>query len=240
MAQIRSQIHKKLKLYILVPAYNEERVLRKVLNGLKLQKLQNTKKEIIVINDGSADKTEEVAKKCKVTVLSHPINRGLGGALGTGLEYARVKNADIVITFDADGQHDPKDLKRLIEPILNNKADFVIGSRLLKNSKMPIDRKLINLVANIINYFLWSIWITDSQSGLRALSKNALKKIEIKMNKMEVASEFFKEIKKNCLRVKEIPIKAIYTNYSKAKGQKNTNALNILVKLLLYRFAGQK
>ncbi len=240
MAQIRSQIHKKLKLYILVPAYNEERVIRKVLNGLKLQKLQNTKKEIIVINDGSADKTEEIAKKCKVTVLSHPINRGLGGALGTGLEYARVKNADIVITFDADGQHEPKDLKRLIEPILNNKADFVIGSRLLKNSKMPMDRKFINLVANIINYFLWSIWITDSQSGLRALSKNALKKIEIKMNKMEVASEFFKEIKKNNLRVKEIPIKAIYTNYSRAKGQKNTNAVNILVKLLLYRIAGQK
>ncbi len=240
MAQIRSQINKKIKLFIIVPAFNEEKIIGKVLNGLKLQKLQNTKKEIIVINDGSADKTEEVAKKCKVTVLSHPINRGLGGALGTGLEYARVKNADIVITFDADGQHDPKDLKRLIEPILNNKADFVIGSRLLNNSKMPMDRKLINLVANIINYFLWSIWITDSQSGLRALSKNALKKIEIKMNKMEVASEFFKEIKKNNLRVEEIPIKAIYTNYSKAKGQKNTNAVNILVKLLIYRFAIQK
>lgn len=240
MTQIRSQLNKKIKLFIIVPAFNEEKIIGKVLFNLKAQKLKNTKKEIIVVNDGSTDKTEEIAKKCRVTVLSHPINRGLGGALGTGLEYARSKKADIVITFDADDQHEPKDLKRLIEPILKNKADFVIGSRLLKNSKMPMDRKLINLVANIINFFLWSIWITDSQSGLRALSKNALKKIEIKMNKMEVASEFFKEIKKNNLSVREIPIKAIYTNYSKAKGQKNTNAVNILVKLLLYRFAGQK
>ncbi len=240
MTQIRSQINKKIKLFIIVPAFNEEKIIGKVIFALKAQKLKNTKKTIIVVNDGSTDKTEEIAKKCRVTVLSHPINRGLGGALGTGLEYARSKSADIVITFDADDQHEPKDLQRLIEPILKNKADFVIGSRLLKNSTMPMDRKIINLVANIINFFLWSIWITDSQSGLRALSKNALKKIEIKMNKMEVASEFFKEIKKNNLRVKEISIKAIYTNYSKAKGQKNTNAVNILVKLLLYRFAGQK
>lgn len=229
-----------MNLVIIVPAYNEEKVIGKVLKGLKKQKLENLKKEIVVIDDGSLDKTEEIAKKHKVTVLTHPINRGLGGALGTGLEYARSKNADIVITFDADDQHEPGDLTKLIKPIINGKADFVIGSRLLKNSKMPMDRKLLNLVANFINYCLWSIWITDSQSGLRALSKKALENIEIKMNKMEVASEFFKEIKKYNLNVKEIPIKAIYTNYSKAKGQKNTNAVNILVKLLLYRFAGQK
>lgn len=240
MTQIRSQLPKNMKLFIIVPAYNEEKVIGKVLKGLKIQKFKNIKKEIVVINDGSTDKTEEIAKRCKVTVLTHPINRGLGGALGTGLEYARVNNADIVITFDADDQHKPNDLKKLIKPIITRKADFVIGSRLLNNSKMPFDRKILNSLANIINFCLWSIWITDSQSGLRALSKNALKKIEIKMNKMEVASEFFKEIKKNNLRVNEIPIKAIYTNYSKAKGQKNTNAVNILVKLLLYRFTDQK
>lgn len=229
-----------MKLFIIVPAYNEEKVLNTVLEDLKKIKLKNIKKEIVVINDGSTDKTEEITRKKKVTILTHPINRGLGGALGTGLEYARNKKADIVVTFDADGQHNHKDISRLIKPILTKEADFVIGSRLLKNSQMPLDRKLINFVANILNYILWSVWITDSQSGLRALSKKAIGKIEIKMNKMEVASEFFKEIKKNDLKVKEIPIKAIYTSYSREKGQKNTNAMNILVKLLLYRLADQK
>ncbi len=229
-----------MKLLILVPAYNEEEVLNTVLKGLKKLNFKSIKKEIVLINDGSTDRTEQIAKKNKVTILSHPINRGLGGALGTGLQYARNMNADIVVTFDADGQHSHKDIIRILKPIIEKKADFVIGSRLLKNSQMPPDRKFINFVANILNYILWSVWITDSQSGLRALSKNAIGKIQIKMNKMEVASEFFKEIKKNNLKVKEIPIKAIYTNYSRGKGQKNTNAINILVKLLLYRIAGQK
>lgn len=229
-----------MNLIILVPAYNEEKVLNTVLKDLKKIKLKNIKKEIVVINDGSTDRTEEIAKKNKVTFLSHPINRGLGGALGTGLEYARNRKADIAVTFDADGQHNHMDISRLIKPILKEEADFVVGSRLIKNSKMPFDRKIINFAANIINYLLWSVWITDSQSGLRALSKKAIGKIQIRMNNMEVASEFFKEIKKNDLIVKEVPIKAIYTSYSKAKGQKNTNAMNILVKLLLYRFAVQK
>ncbi len=229
-----------MNLFILVPAYNEEKVLKSVIYDLKKLKFKDIQKEIVVINDGSTDETEEIARKMKVTVLSHPINRGLGGALGTGLEYAKNKNADIIITFDADGQHNYKDLSRLIDPIIKKEADFVIGSRLLKNSKMPLDRKIINFIANIINYMLWSIRITDSQSGLRALSKNAIEKIQIKMNKMEVSSEFFKEIKKHGLKVKEIPIKAIYTDYSKGKGQKNTNAVNILVKLLMYRLTDQK
>lgn len=225
-----------MKLLIIVPAYNEEKVLKTVLKDLKKLKLKKIKKEIVVVNDGSVDKTGIIAKKMNVTVLSHPINRGLGGALGTGLEYAKNKKADIVVTFDADGQHNHKDIGRLIKPILANEADFTIGSRLLKNSKMPLDRKIINLIANIVNYLLWSVWITDSQSGLRALSKKAISKVQIKMNKMEVASEFFREIKKNKLRVQEIPIKAIYTNYSRGKGQKNSNSINILIKLLLFKF----
>lgn len=229
-----------MKLLIIVPAYNEEEVLSKVLGDLKKIKFKNIKKEIVLVNDGSTDKTEEIAKNKKVTVLTHPINRGLGGALGTGLEYARNKKADIVVTFDADGQHNHMDINRLIKPILKKEADFVIGSRLLKNSQMPLDRKILNLVANILNYILWSVWITDSQSGLRALSKEAIEKIEIKMNKMEVASEFFKDVKKNNLKVKEIPIKAIYTIYSKGKGQKNSNAINVFTKLLLYKFENIK
>jgi glycosyltransferase involved in cell wall biosynthesis len=225
-----------MKLFIVVPAFNEEKVLNSVLKNLKKVKVKNFIKEIVVIDDGSTDKTGEIAKKLNVTTICHPINRGLGGALGTGIEYARSKKADIVITFDADGQHRYEDINRLLKPIITGKADVVIGSRLLKNSKMPVDRKILNIFANILNYILWSTWITDSQSGLRALSKNAIEKIQVKMNRMEVASEFFKEIKKNHLIVKEIPIKAIYSSYSREKGQKNSNSFNVILKLLLYKF----
>ena len=229
-----------MKLLIIVPAYNEEKTIGRVLDQLKNLKIKDIQQEIIVINDGSQDGTISQALKRNVTVLTHIINRGLGGALGTGLEYARKAKADIVVTFDADGQHNFRDLNKIIEPVIKKQADVVIGSRMLKSRGMPMDRKIINYLANLINYILWSVWVTDTQSGLRAFSKNALSKIRIKMNRMEVSSEFLREIKRHKLTVSEVPIRAIYTEYSKAKGQKNANAINILVKLLIYKFADIK
>lgn len=226
-----------MKLLIIVPAYNEEKTIGWVLESLHTLNIANLKKEIVVVNDGSEDQTESEARKSNVTVLNHIINRGLGGALGTGMAYARNAKADFVVTFDADGQHDQKDVSRLLGPLISGQADVVIGSRMQKSKGMPIDRKVINYLANIANYILWSVWVSDTQSGLRAFTKNAVEKIEIKMNKMEVSSEFMKEIARNHLRVTEVPIRAIYTTYSKAKGQKNANALNVLVKLLVYKFA---
>lgn len=229
-----------MKLLIIVPAYNEQKVIGKVLDGLKQIKIEGMEKEIVVVDDGSSDNTKSQALKRGVTVLTHIVNRGLGGALGTGLLYAKKINADLVVTFDADGQHESEDLKKMIAPLLQHNADVVIGSRMLTKGGMPVDRKIINLAANVVNYLLWSVWVTDTQSGLRAFSKEAVKKIEIKMNKMEVSSEFLKEIGRNHLKVAEVPIKAIYTDYSKSKGQKNANAINVLVKLLVYKFANIK
>ncbi len=229
-----------MKVLIIVPAYNEQQVIGRVLDDLKAAKIEGMEKEIVVVDDGSSDNTKGEAKKRGVTVLTHIVNRGLGGALGTGLIYARLTNADFVVTFDADGQHQSEDVKKVIAPLIKHKADVVIGSRMLTKGGMSIDRKIINLAANVANYLLWSIWITDTQSGLRAFSKEAVKKIEIKMNKMEVSSEFLKEIGRHHLKVAEVPIKAIYTQYSKSKGQKNANAINVLVKLLVYKFADIK
>lgn len=229
-----------MKLLIIVPAYNERRVIGRVLDGLRQVNIKGLEKEIVVIDDGSTDSTKQEAQSRGVTVLSHIVNRGLGGALGTGLIYAKQANADFVVTFDADGQHQSEDIKKVIAPLINHEADVVIGSRMLINSGMPLDRKIINFTANVVNYLLWSVWVTDTQSGLRAFSKEAVKKIEIKMNKMEVSSEFLKEIRRHHLRVAEVPIRAIYTQYSKSKGQKNANAINVLVKLLVYKFADIK
>lgn len=223
------------KLVIVVPVFNEEEVLSSVLKDLKKISIQGIETEIVVVNDGSTDKTEKEIKRNQVKQLLHVINRGLGGALGTGLAYARAKNADFMITFDGDGQHNAKDVTKIIKPLFSKSADVVIGSRMLKKSEMPKDRLVINFLANLSTFILWGIWTSDSQSGLRAFNKKALTKIEINLNRMEVSSEILKEIKRNKLKLMEIPIKAIYTRYSQNKGQKLANSFNVFAKLLMHR-----
>ena len=222
-----------MKLLIILPAYNEEEKIGEVLKNLPRHIKGISEIEKLVIDDGSTDKTLEIALKSKATVLKHAINRGLGGAIGTGFEYAGNNEVDIVVTFDSDGQHRPQDIEPLIKPILEKKADVVIGSRFIKLKQMPSDRILINILSNIATFILFGVWTSDSQSGLRAFNKNAISKIEIKTQKMEVSSEIFKEIKRNNLKFTEIPIQAIYTDYSRRKGQKNTNAIPTFYKLFL-------
>ncbi|MGM5482224.1 MAG: glycosyltransferase family 2 protein [Nanobdellota archaeon] len=219
------------KIIIVMPAYNEEAIIKETIKNVKNEGYKN----IIVVDDGSQDKTSEFAKKCKVKVLKHPINRGLGAALGTGIEAALEIRADVIVTFDSDGQHDPKDIKRVILPIIKGKADAVIGTRLKNPKGMPFLRRVGNWGLNMFTFTLFGVWTTDSQSGFRAFSRKGAKKLEIRSNKMEVSSEIIKEIGENRLRFKEIPIKAIYTDYSKAHGQSSLNAFRILGKLIMKR-----
>lgn len=224
-----------MKIVVIIPAYNEEKSLGAVILDLR----SHGYLDLVVIDDGSDDNTKEVAGTLKVPVLRHVINRGLGAALGTGFEYAKIQRADIVVTFDSDGQHKAEDINGLLEPITKHKADMVIGSRMLNSEGMPIDRKVINYLANIITYFLYGVWTTDSQSGLRAFNGLALGKIQIKTQRMEVSSEFFKEIKRNNLRFVETPIKPIYTEYSQIGGQDgrgNLNSLRVGAKMILRLF----
>ncbi|MBT7703506.1 glycosyltransferase family 2 protein [Candidatus Peregrinibacteria bacterium] len=216
---------------IVIPAYNEEKAIGQVLENLKKGGYTN----ILVINDGSQDKTEEIVKKHQVNYLSHAINRGLGGALGTGLKAAKKMGVEIAITFDADGQHAVEDLAKVIAPLKNKEAEVVIGSRLLNPEGMPLHRRLFNWIGNIVTYVLFGIWVTDSQSGLRAFSKKALQVIDIKTNKMEVSSEIIREIGANNLKLKEIPIKAIYTEYSLSKGQNFFVGVKTFIKLVIHR-----
>lgn len=222
-----------MKLLIIIPAYNEEQIIGQVLKLLPRKIRGINKLDRIVIDDGSTDKTAEIARENNTKVLSHMINRGLGGALGTGLEYARINSFDIAVTFDADGQHNPSDIKKVIQPILKNKADIVIGSRLKNKKGMPWYRVLGNFLLNIITYIFFGLWSTDTQSGLRAFSHKAIEKIQIETNRMEVSSEIINKIKKNRLKYAEAPIQTIYTSYSLKKGQKNSNGIAILAKLIL-------
>ena len=222
-----------MKTYIVIPAYNEEKTITSVIRELKRDGYGN----IIVVDDGSRDSTYRLASKEKVILLHHVLNRGLGGALGTGIRAAIEEGADIIVTFDADGQHNPKDIQRLVEQIKKGN-DVVIGSRLLNTKGMPWYRVLQNFIGNIVTYALFGVWTTDSQSGLRAFSREAAQKIRIKTNRMEVSSEIIGEIRRNKLRFKEVPIKPIYTEYSLSKGQSLLVGIKTFLKLVLRRIMG--
>jgi glycosyltransferase involved in cell wall biosynthesis len=219
-----------MKLTAIIPAYNEEKTIGQVLVGVK-----RYIKNIIVVDDGSTDKTSEVAFENGGTVLNHIINRGVGGAWNTGIKAALLDNADIIITLDADGQHSPDEIPKLIDPIIKGEADFVIGSRFLENQKIPKLRFIGNKFGNFITLALWNARSSDTQSGMRAFSADAAKKIEILTQGMEVCSEMIKEIKLNNLRFKEVPITAIYTKYSLSKGQGVVNGIKTLIKLLVLK-----
>lgn len=225
-------MNEKMKIIVIIPAYNEEKTIRDV-----LQKAKKYVTKVVVIDDASSDSTHQIAIKEDAIVYRHSINRGLGGALGTGIKVALKENADIAVTLDADGQHDPSEISRLIQPIIDNKADVVIGSRFLRNQKVPIRRKIYNKIGNIITYLLFSVKTSDSQSGFRALNHKALELLKIKTNKMEVSSEIMKEIGKNNLRFMEVPIKAIYTEYSLSKGQSFFTGLRTLFKLIILKLS---
>lgn len=218
---------------IVIPAFNEAKVIEKVLNTLPkfLAGIENL--SVLVVNDGSSDDTAKIAKKCGVLVANHVINRGAGAATRTGLEYARLNNYEILITFDADGQHDPSDIKKIIRPIISGNADLVIGSRLKKKQNMPKDRFIINWIANLTTLAFFGVFSTDSQSGFKALSRKAIEKINIVSDQMEFSSEILLEAKRHNLKIEEIPINVFYTPYSITKGQKNMNALPILIRIVV-------
>ncbi len=223
-----------MTLLVIVPAFNEAVVIGKVLRDLQKEVKKLGEYEIVVVDDGSLDGTAREARKAGARVLTHLINRGLGGALSTGLAYAKQEDCDIAVTFDADGQHDPKDVKKVIRPIQKHKADVVIGSRILRSKNLiPWDRRLILLGSNIITRLLFKVTTTDSQSGFRAFSKKAVQNIELKTQEMEVSSEFFSEVNRLGLKLTEVPIHVVYTPYSRRKGQSNLNAFEILGRLLL-------
>ncbi|PIN86274.1 hypothetical protein COV19_05695 [Candidatus Woesearchaeota archaeon CG10_big_fil_rev_8_21_14_0_10_44_13] len=219
------------KTFIVIPAYNEERKIAGVIKGLRREGYSS----IIVVDDGSEDGTFDAARRTNAIMYRHALNRGLGGALGTGIKAALERDAEIIVTFDADGQHNPKEIKDVLRPIIKDEADFVVGSRLINPKGMPFVRRAGNWGFNVITWILFGVWTTDSQSGLRAMSRYAAEKIELKTNRMEVSSEFFTEIKRNGLRYREVPIRAIYTKYSLEKGQSSLNGFKILFKLVLRR-----
>ena len=196
-----------MKVTIGIPAFNEEKNIAKMI--VKLKKIYD---EIIVCNDGSTDLTGEIAENLGVIVINHKQNLGYGAGINSIIKKSKEIDTDILVTFDADGQHKVEDVKKVIEPIKNGDADLVIGSRFLSKTKekIPEYRKIgINIITKVTNAGLKKK-ITDSQSGFRAYSKDLISKLDISDMGMGISTEIL--IKTNSLgfRITEIPITILY------------------------------
>ncbi len=222
-----------MKALVVIPAFNEEKKIADVLRGIPAR-VNSAELDVLVINDGSNDGTDKVVRDLGVKMINHPVNRGLGAALGTGFEYARRQDYDLLVTLDADGQHDPSEIDRLVEPVTGGRADFVVGTRIFKKG-MPLTRKILTLMASLATFSLSGVWTTDSQSGFRAFSRRAIENIFVEVDRMEVSSDFFRQANENNLKIVEIEITPIYTEYSKRKGQNFLNSFNIIGKLAFRR-----
>ena len=195
-----------MKIVIGIPAFNEEKNIASI-----ILKLKKSYPEIIVCDDGSSDMTGDIAKEMGVHVVTHKKNQGYGGAISSIFRKASEINSDILVTFDADGQHRVEDIQKVIEPIINNEADFVIGSRFLNEPEnVPKYRKIgIKAITKITNSVSGGN-ITDSQSGFRAYNKKILNSIQITESGMGVSTEILIKIQKANFAIKEIPIIVLY------------------------------
>lgn len=227
----------KLKVCIIVPAYNEAQVICSVVKKMAavIDTSNHYTYEIVIINDGSRDATAQEASKTSATVINHILNSGAGGATLTGLSYARQNNFDIAITMDADGQHAPEDVLEGIKQLSKLNADLLIGSRLINNKGMSKTKVIGNTGLSVVTKLLFGVYVTDSQSGLRAYSRRAIDELDWKSTGYEFCSEMIWRAEQSDLSIAEYPIQAIYTDYSRSKGQNNWNGINIVKRLLKQR-----
>jgi glycosyltransferase involved in cell wall biosynthesis len=218
------------KVYVVIPAYNENEVIITV-----IEELMPFHFSLIIIDDGSESPLYPVIKHLPVFVLWHRVNLGQGAALRTGIEYALSKKADYIVTFDADGQHNPGDIDHLLQPLLTSNFDLTIGSRFMSASKhnMPLKRKILLQFARYINFLFTGLLLSDACNGMRAMSGSAAEAIDIQETGMAHSTEILSKIRKRKLRLLEVPVKINYTGYSLKKGLNIWSSFRIFFEILL-------
>jgi polyprenyl-phospho-N-acetylgalactosaminyl synthase len=221
-----------MKTFIVIAAYNEGKSISKVISGLQKAGYH----EVVVVDDGSKDNTYDIALNAGAIVLRHVVNRGQGASLKTGIDYSLRNGADIIITFDADGQHRVEDLKAMIAPVKSGKFDVSLGSRFLKSTTMPFFRKLTLKIAILVVWFFYGVKMTDAHNGFRVMSRKAAKTININSDRMEHASQIVEEIHRKGLRYKEVPITILYTDYALQHGHGGMKqALRVFGRMIIRR-----
>ncbi|MBD2754759.1 glycosyltransferase family 2 protein [Spirosoma validum] len=221
------------RVFILIPSYNEEKVIRQTIRSL------GNAYDIVLIDDASTDDTENAVRDLPIYYLRHEINLGQGAALQTGMEFARQQGADIVVHFDADGQHNPDDIDRFIQVLKTQSVDVVLGSRFLRKEDLlaiPRLRRILLRVARIVNGLLSGLWLSDAHNGFRVMNRRALAGIQLKENRMAHATEILMQIRRKQLRYVEQPTHIIYTEYSQVKGQRWQGAFDILIDVFINKY----
>lgn len=189
-----------------------------------------------MVDDGSEQPAQSVLEGLPVHCLRHPVNLGQGAALQTGTAYSVSRGAEIVVHFDADGQHPAERIPALIEPIVKGECDVALGSRFLDPShraQVPWRKRLVLKIGVAVSGLLTGVWLTDTHNGFRALSRRAAEQIELRENGFAHATEILEQIRFHGLRRREIPSLVRYTEYSLRKGQRISNSVNIIMDLLL-------
>lgn len=224
-----------MRIIAVIPAYNEaERI------GAVLGRVRPLVDELVVVDDGSADDTFGAASRAGVVALRHAINRGQGAALKTGTLAALARGADVVVHLDADGQHDPGGIAPLVAPILAGEADVVYGSRFLgiEAQGMPLARRWLLRAGRSFSTLVLGVSrsFTDSQSGLRAFTAQAARKLDFAQDRKAHCSEILRLVSRSGLRVKEVPTRVTYTADTLAKGNRTSDAFGIVWQLFIGAF----
>lgn len=221
-----------METFIVVPAYNEAASIHRV-----LEELRAAFPNVIVVDDGSSDATSFEARRAGATVLRHVLNRGQGAALQTGIDYSVRQGAELVITFDADGQHRTEDVSRMIDALEKTGADIAIGSRFLGlRSNVPTFRRFTLRLAALFMRITSGVALTDAHNGLRAMRRRAAERIQLTIDGMAHASEIIDQIRRHELKVTEVPVVIHYSEYSVGKGQSSLAAIRIAFDYLMKRF----
>ncbi len=216
-----------MKTIAVIPAYNEEKTIADVVEEVK-----KYVDEVVVVDDGSADRTIERAKEAGAIVYSHFMNRGQGAALETGKKIALLRQADIIVTYDADGQFVAEEIANVVRPIAEGRVDVVLGARFGK-SDMPLAKKFFLKGATIFTRLTSGLNLSDTHNGFRAFSRSAAEKITIEQNRMAHASEILEKIGRHNLRYVEVPVTVKYFSSKVRRGQRLPDYLKILFDLFL-------
>ena len=218
--------------WVVVPARNEATTIAQVVTGLREQF-----EHVVCVDDGSSDRTADLARAAGAVVLRHALNRGQGAALQTGFDFVlRQGTGRYVITFDADGQHLTTDAVRMVRHAREHRLDVVLASRFLGEcSTIPTSRLTLLRAAIWFSRRTSGLTLTDTHNGLRVLSLTALQCIRLNFPGMAYASELETGVARSGLPWCELPTTVLYTDYSRSKGQHNSNAVNIVFDLALRR-----
>ncbi|MDK6566145.1 glycosyltransferase family 2 protein [Corynebacterium pyruviciproducens] len=214
--------------WLIIPCFNEGTVI-----GDVIRHARETFPNIVAVNDGSSDNSAEEIHKAGAHLVNHPVNLGQGAAIQTGVEYARAQpGARYFVTFDADGQHQVKDVVAMLERLRNEPVDIIVGTRFGRprsaDDQVPWIKRLVLKTVVLLSPRTRKLGLSDAHNGLRVFNKKVADELNIRMNGMSHASEFVAQMDERGWRVSEQPVDILYTDYSMSKGQSLINGVNIL------------